>query len=113
MVAGPRGSVSNDMHELIKEIAEVGAEQKWRTMGARSMEEARGVIKGALKRRIGITAARAAARLIIARAGIVRGDAKAAARRRNNRHNERRTAEDEWYFSEGAGAHAGGGRRDS
>ena len=63
LVVGPRGSASNDLHKLINDIAEIGAECKWRVMGARSQAEARGVIKGVLRRRIGISATRAAAQL--------------------------------------------------
>ena len=54
----------------------------WRTMGARSVPEARGVIKGRLIRSFGITAARGYARLISDRLGIAIGDGKKASKRR-------------------------------
>ena len=110
LVIGPSGSVSSDVHKLIGEIAKTGAERKWQVMGARSQEEAQGVIKGALRRRLGITAARAAARLKIARIGIARGDGKAAAKRRKKGQDARRTEEEERYYAWGPKAHVGGQR---
>ena len=110
LVIGPSGSVSSDVHKLMDEIAKVGAERKWQVMGARSQEEARGVIKGAPCRRLGITAARAAARLKIARIGIARGDGKAASKRRKKGRDARRTEAEEWYYRYGPRAHVGGQR---
>ena len=61
-------------------------------------------------RRLGITAARAAARLKIARIGIARGDGKAAAKRRKKGQDARRTEEEERYYAWGPKAHVGGQR---
>ena len=79
-------------------------------MGARSQKEACGVIKGTLRRRLGITAARAAARLKIARIGIARGDGKAATQRRKKGRDARRNGAEEWYYRYGPKAHVGGQR---
>ena len=110
LVVGPSGSMSSDMHKLKDEIAKVGAERKWQVMGARSQAEARGVIKGALRRRLGITATRAAARLKITRIGIARGNGKAASKRRKKGRDARRTEAEEWYYRYGPRAHVGGQR---
>ena len=82
MAVGPRGSVSKDLDSLVNLMAEIGAERKWRMMGARSALEARAVIKGRLRRSIGITAVVAEAMLRSDRLGIAIGDGTAASRRR-------------------------------
>ena len=63
-------------------MAAIGAERKWQRMGARSALEARAVIKGRLRRSVGITAVVAEAMLRSDRLGIVLGDGSAAAKRR-------------------------------
>ena len=68
------------------------------------------MIKGAIRRRLGITAARAAARLKIARIGIARGDGEAATKRRKKGRDARRTDAEEWYYRFGPRAHVGGQR---
>ena len=110
LVIGPSGSGSEDVHKLITAIAENGAERKWQVMGARSQKEARGVIKGEIRRRLGITAARAAARLKISRIGIARGDGEAASKRRKTGRDARRNVAEEWYYRYGPKAHVGGQR---
>ena len=83
LVVGPRGEMSDDFEYLIRRFAEKGAERMWRRMGARSIKEARGVIKTRLYRSFGITAARGYARMIADRFGVVLGDGDAAYGRRS------------------------------
>ena len=89
-------------------MAEIGAERKWRSMGSRSWVEARGVLTNSVRRGIGIVATRAAARLMIGRLGVARGDGRAAAQRRRNFKSSRRSFEEENYFHNGPQAFAGG-----
>ena len=63
-------------------LTEVGAERIWKTMGARSIKEAKAVIKVRLIRTIVITGFRGYARLVMDRLGTVIGDGKKAAERR-------------------------------
>ena len=63
-------------------MASIGAERNWQRMGARTALEARGVIKGRLRRSVGITAVVAEAMLRSDRLGIALGDGPAAAKRR-------------------------------
>ena len=79
---------------MVNKMSTVGAERIWRRMGARSALEAKGVIKNRLRRSIGITATRAAARLKIDRLGIALGDGAKAAQRRGAARAKNRT----WGF---------------
>ena len=90
------------------QIAEVGAEISWRAMGARSVLEARSTLINHIRRTIGITASRAAARLMIERLGVARGDGREAAKRRRNADTSHRSFEREHYFANGPRAFAGG-----
>ena len=81
-VVGPRGEISSDLESFIGRLSEVGAERMWKTMGARSIKEAKAVIKVRLIRTIGITGFRGYARLVMDRLGTVVGDGKKAAERR-------------------------------
>ena len=107
-VAGPRGSVSSGLHRVIEGIAEIGAERNWRAMGARSVLEARAVLINRVRRGIGIVATRAAARLMIGRLGVARGDGRKAAERRRNAKSYRRSFEWENFFANGPKAFSGG-----
>ena len=82
LAVGPRGSVSKDLNKLIATIAQIGAERKWQMMGARNPLEARAVIKGRLRRSVGITAVVAEAMLRSDRLGIALGNGSRAAKRR-------------------------------
>ena len=108
LVIGPRGSVSKDMHNLVDHIAEVGTEFHWQSMGARTKIEARGVIKGRLRRAFGICATRAAARLKVSRLGIVLGFGKDAAKRRAHTYAKHRSMDEEYYQRFGPRAGPGG-----
>ena len=108
LVVGPRGPASSGLHELMVQIAEVGAEISWRAMGARSVLEARSTLINRIRRTIGITASRAAARLMIERLGVARGDGREAAKRRRNADTSHRSFEREHYFANGPRAFAGG-----
>ena len=57
-VVGLRGEISSDLESFIGRLSEVGAERMWKPMGARSIKEARAVIKARLIRTIGITGER-------------------------------------------------------
>ena len=65
---GAFGEASPDVHTLLAHAATVGAARMWRTMGARSMLEARGFLVSQLRRTWGVAAVRAAARLRASRA---------------------------------------------
>ena len=82
---------------MIKHFAELGAERTWRDMGARSQIEGRASITASLRRSLGITAARSAARLKSDRLGIALGDGKAAARRRAFSSRFSRSLWEEYY----------------
>ena len=58
----PAGRRSDDVHLFTEYLAERGAAVKWQTMGARSYREAKDVIRQRVRRSLGITAIRAAAR---------------------------------------------------
>ena len=83
LVIGPRGEGSKDLHRLIDEAAAIGAERGWRMMGARSVRDAREAFISRIKRSVGITAVRAAARLKRERLQffLAGGGAKATGRR--------------------------------
>ena len=67
---------------LFTQMAKVGAERKWRIMGARSIPEARAVLKRRITRMVGNFAIRAAARLKREVLGIALGGGNAAAKAR-------------------------------
>ena len=71
-VFGAVGESSPDVAEFIKDLAVLGAERKWRRMGARNIREARGLIKGLALQAIGIAAVRSAARCKLDRAAEAR-----------------------------------------
>ena len=81
-VHGPRGSVSKDLAKAVSRIAAIGAERKWRSMGARSIQEARPVIQNRIRRSIGITAIIAEQQLRSERLGTALGNGRNAAARR-------------------------------
>ena len=83
LVFGAFGEASEDVHILLSAVADAGATKHFRSMLARDPEEARGSVAWLLKRRWGVTAARAAARLTLSRLEFVgRGAAAAVNRRR-------------------------------
>ena len=61
-VFGAYSEASRDVHHLLDVAADKMAESRWRELGARTKEEARGFFIGALRRRMGLAAARAMAR---------------------------------------------------
>ena len=82
LVFGAYGEASPAVHTLISQLADRGASQ-WRTMGARSVSEARGFLVGRIRREWGIAAARAHAQLLVARwryVGLTREQAAAIGR---------------------------------
>ena len=87
-VFGAVGESSPDVAEFIKDLADLGAERKWRRMGARNIREARGLIKGLALQAIGIAAVRSAARCKLDRLATALGnDEGSAAQRRAERFN--------------------------
>ena len=80
---GPRGSFSSDLRKFIKKISLLGAERKWRLMGARSLKEAAGVIKTRITRSLAISAVIQEESLRHDRLGRLLGDDKAATKRRD------------------------------
>ena len=103
LVIGPRGEGSKDIHRLINMTSEIAAEHRWREMGARSVDEARIVFRGRMRRSIGITAVREAAKLKRERLGIVLGDGKAAETRRRWGAHFSRKMQEEYYACFGCG----------
>jgi len=91
------------MHRLVNVMAEVGAVNTWRHMGARSIVEARGVIKNRIIRMIGINAARANAVLKRERLGIALGDGTKAAGRRYSAFKKRSMREERYDQQYGGG----------
>ena len=88
LVIGPRAEISEDLDRLITLAANTGGERLWRSMGSRSQREARAVLKTAMRRQIGVVAARENARLKRERLAILLspdGGAAAAGRRRASR----------------------------
>ena len=77
-------------------------------MGARSVLEARAVLINRVRRGIGIVATRAAARLMIGRLGVARGDGRKAAERRRTAKSHRRSFEWENFCANGPRAFSGG-----
>ena len=68
--------------ETISTIAAIGAERKWRSFGARSIQEALPVIKRRIMRSVGITAIIAEQQLRSERLGVALGNGRKAAQRR-------------------------------
>ena len=88
LVVGSYGEASKDLLNLMHEIAKVGATRCWRDMGARDALE--GYTR--LRRRLGITAVRARARMLVNRVNRVLDGPSgrlAAERRAANRSNWR------------------------
>ena len=83
LVFGAFGEASADVHVLLSATAAVGADRHYRSMLARDPEDARGAVAWLLKRRWGVTAVRAAARLTLGRLELVGRGAGAAASRRH------------------------------
>jgi len=94
LVIGPRAECSSGLKGLVTAMSEVGAEAKWRNMGARSVVGARGVIKNRLRRMIGINAAKANAVLKRERLGIALGNGQNAYKRRYNAFTARKMREE-------------------
>jgi hypothetical protein len=109
LVIGPRAETSKDVERFIDKCSEIGAERRWRRMGARSQVEAKAYIKFAMRRSIGVVAARANAKLVRERLGICLGrdGTTGANRRRRAKYFARKV--DQEYFNWAAGAGAEGG----
>jgi len=84
LVVGAYAEASKDLLNLLRDTATLGAQRCWRDMGARSVDEAAGLLYTKLRRNLGIAAARARARLLIDRVTLVLAGngARAAAQRR-------------------------------
>lgn len=105
LVVGPRGEVSKDMVWLVSAMATVGAERKWRTMGARSIPEARAVLKRRFTRMVGNFSIRAAARLKREVLGIALGGGAAAAKARERAKRFHHNLSNEYGFQHAYGPH--------
>ena len=82
LVFGAFGETSPDVHKLLSSVVQIGARHHYRKMRARDPDEARGALAWMLKRRWGISAVRAHARLTLARLEHVgRGAGQAVVRR--------------------------------
>ena len=87
-VVGSYGESSKDLLNLLREEAALGAQRCWRDMGARSADEAAGLLYTKLRRNLGIAIVRARARLLIDRVNLIlagNGAREAAQRRASNR----------------------------
>ena len=84
LVVGAFAEASKDLLSLLHETAALGAQRSWRDMGARSVDEAAGLLYTKLRRNLGIAAARARARLLIDRVNLALAGngARAATQRR-------------------------------
>ena len=92
LVVGSYGEASEDLLNLMHEIAKVGATRCWRDMGARDPLEGERILYTRLRRRLGITAVRARARMLVSRVNHILdgpGARLAADRRATNRNNWR------------------------
>ena len=78
-VFGAVGECSPDVDKFITELAEMGAERKWRKMGARNVREAKGIIVGMARQAIGIAAVRSAARCKLDRLAEIDADEEGGA----------------------------------
>ena len=79
---GPRGESSKDVERLIQLSAELGADRRWREIGARSKVQAKAFIAHRMQESIGITAVRAFAMVKRECLGIMLGNSHAGAARR-------------------------------
>ena len=87
-VFGAAGELSPDLMQFVADAAEMGAAKSWREMGARSVLEARGLLKKMALETLGIAAVRANARCKLDRAATaLGGDEGSEARRRTDRYN--------------------------
>jgi len=107
LIVGPRGEVSKDMAWLFTQMAKVGAERKWRIMGARSIPEARAVLKRRITRMVGNFAIRAAARLKREVLGIALGGGNAAAKARAKAKRFHHNLNKEYGFQHAHGPYVG------
>ena len=82
LVFGPRGESSKDVERLIQLCAELGADRRWREIGARSKVQAKAFIAHRMREDIGITAVRAFAMVKRECLGIMLGNSRAGAARR-------------------------------
>ena len=64
---GAYGEGSPEVHSLLRQVADAGSRQSWRTMGARTQSEAYGFLLARLQRSWGVAAARGAAHHRVAR----------------------------------------------
>ena len=62
LVFGHYGETSDDVHTLLERAASKAAEQRWRKLGARSQDEAKGFLLAGFRRRLGLAVAQAFAR---------------------------------------------------
>lgn len=115
-VMGAYGEGSVTVHTLIRYMAEVGAKSWGRLLPTASHTGAKGRLGWLIKRRIGSTAVRAGARLLLDRMEFVgagagaRGDRRKATRKRHQRHWHEEARHQHGVASQAD--HAGSGARD-
>ena len=107
---GPHG-VGDQVEALVSRIAKGTAELQWRQMGARSVKEATGVFKHAIRCEIGIHNTRLLSQLVFDRVGIMLngGFDKSAYSRKNER--VAAEAEHEYWTRHGGWSNAGAPQR--
>ena len=110
-VIGAFGEFSKDLNDFLKHLAKVGAERKWKSMGARSSKEAAQIILSHNRRVLGIEAVRSHAELLLDRLSLHIGGGgikTAAARRKSSRNAHFSYKEAAWvHHRAGHGRHGG------
>ena len=91
---------------LFNEMAKVGAERKWRIMGARSIPDARAVLQRRFTRMVGNFLIRAAERLKREVLGSALGGGAAAAKAREKAKRFHHNLTNEYGFQHAYGPHA-------
>ena len=110
-VIGAFGEASPDVHELVKELGDIGATRGWRDMGASSAEEASAVLRGRARRHLGIEGVRGHARLKLDRLAVATGDVDEGAERRAHSRYGARAARDAYEAHKGPRVFCGNGHR--
>ena len=104
------GEASDDVQTFVSKAAAKGATEHWVRMGARSAQEARGVIKAQLTCQIGVTIARENAWMKLKRLGLLAGGYQPGGdKRRNNRAFGNRARRAWWALKSGFAQMGGGG----
>ena len=101
------------MHQLVKELGDIGAARGWRDMGALSAVEASAVLRGRARRHLGIEAVRGHARLKLDRLAVATGDVDARAERRSHSRFQSRAYRRAYTAHKGPRVWSSGHRRQS